>query len=111
MASRLLIFVICSFSLLAQASARPTSQHVPLTEFTRLTLDIVPDYGTQLVFPFVLDDALEPALEINNTNKVGFSAAHQEGQNTILVTANTPTAGGPARTSCAVVSRFAGRSP
>ena len=39
---------------------------------------------------------MEPALEINNTNSVGFTASHQTGQNTILVTANTPKAGGPA---------------
>lgn len=96
MASRYLIFVICSVLLLTQASAKPTSKHVPFTEFTRLTLELVPDYGTQLVFPFVLDGAMEPALEINNTNKVGFTAEHQDGQNTILVTVNTPKAGGPA---------------
>ena len=96
MASRLLIFAICSFLLLGQVSAKPTSKRVPLEEFTRLTLDIVPDYGTQLVFPFVLDGALEPKLAINNTNKVGFSADHKEGQNTILVTAKSPKAGGQA---------------
>jgi len=92
MASRLLIFVICNI-LLAPVCAKPTSKRVPLEEFTRLTLDIVPDYGTQLVFPFVLD-GLEPALEINNTNKTGFTAEHREGQNTILVTAKSPKAGG-----------------
>jgi len=68
---------------------------MPLEAFTRLTLDIVPDYGTQLVFPFVLD-GMEPVLEINNTNKTGFTAEHKEGQNTILVTAKSPKAGGQA---------------
>jgi hypothetical protein len=95
MASRYWLFVICSVLWHAPVAATPASQHVPFTEFTRLTLDIVPDYGTQLVFPFVLD-GMEPALEINNTNSVGFTASHQTGQNTILVTANTPKAGGPA---------------
>jgi len=93
MASRYLIFVICNVLWLAPVYAKPTSKRVPLEEFTRLTLDIVPDYGTQLVFPFVLD-GMEPVLEINNTNKTGFTAEHKEGQNTILVTANTPKAGG-----------------
>ncbi len=93
MASRLLIFVICNVLWLPPVYAKPTSKRVPLEEFTRLTLDIVPDYGTQLVFPFVLD-GMEPVLEINNTNKTGFTAEHKEGQNTILVTANTPKAGG-----------------
>ncbi len=93
MESKLLIFAICSLLGFAQVGATPTNKRVSLEEFTRLTLDIVPDYGTQLVFPFVLD-GLEPVLEINNTNKVGFSAEHKEGQNTILVTANTPKAGG-----------------
>jgi len=79
--------------LLAPGYAKPTSKRVPLEDFTRLTLDIVPDYGTQLVFPFVLD-GMEPVLEINNTNKTGFTAEHKAGQNTILVTANTPKAGG-----------------
>jgi hypothetical protein len=92
---RFWLFVICSLLWQVPAAATPRSQHVPLETFTRLTLDIVPDYGTQLVFPFVLD-GLEPVLEINNTNSVGFTASHQTGQNTILVTANTPKAGGPA---------------
>jgi hypothetical protein len=92
---RFWLFVICSLLWHAPVAATPASQHVPFTEFTRLTLDIVPDYGTQLVFPFVLD-GMEPALEINNTNSVGFTASHQTGQNTILVTANTPKDGGPA---------------
>jgi hypothetical protein len=95
MAYRYWLFVIYSVLWHAPVAATPASQHVPFTEFTRLTLDIVPDYGTQLVFPFVLD-GMEPALEINNTNSVGFTASHQTGQNTILVTANTPKAGGPA---------------
>ncbi len=55
MDSRYWLFVICSLLWQVPVAATPRSQHVPFTEFTRLTLDIVPDYGTQLVFPFVLD--------------------------------------------------------
>ena len=95
MALRLSIFAIFSLFLAAQALAQPKDARVTLTEFTRLSLDVVPDLGTQLVFPFVLDGTLEPALEINNTNQVGFEAAHTPGQNTILVTVKTPQGGGP----------------
>ena len=95
MALRSSIFVIFSVFLAAQSLAQPKDEHVTLREFTRLSLDVVPDYGTQLVFPFVLDGTLEPALEINNTNQVGFAAEHTAGQNTILITAKTPQGGGP----------------
>lgn len=96
-ASKLLIFVIFSTTLLWShvADSKPRSKHVKLVEFTKLTLSIVPDYGTLLVFPFVLDDGMEPVLQLHNTNKVAFTVEHAEGQYTVLVTANVPQQGGP----------------
>ncbi|HHJ19292.1 MAG TPA: hypothetical protein ENJ84_05640 [Gammaproteobacteria bacterium] len=94
MALRSLIFGIFSLCLAGPASAQPQALHVTLQEFTRLTLEVVPDLGTQLVFPFALDGNMTPPLEINNTNKIGFSYSHTSGQNTILITANTLEQGG-----------------
>jgi len=96
MALKSWIFVISSLAVAAApAGAEPRVKHVPLKEFTRLTLDIVPDYGTALVFPFILDDNMEPPLQIHNTNKTAFSARYQQGQYTIFVGANPPAQGGP----------------
>lgn len=65
-------------SLLAntlQAPSLSTSfERVQLKEFTSMTLNIMPHIGTQLIFPFTLDDpVLNPALKIDLTNKAGFS--------------------------------------
>ena len=92
---KLSIFGIFSLLLAAGAQAAPRVKHVKLEEFTRFSLDVVPDYGTLLVFPFVLDDGMEPPLQIHNTNEVAFNAEYAKGQYTILVTAKTPQQGGP----------------
>lgn len=72
----------------------PQFKHVQLQEFTALTLDILPDAGTQLIFPFLLDNPdLSPSLKIRLTNNDGFEVPHTNeeitallvGQNTISI--------------------------
>ena len=72
----------------------PQFKHVQLQEFTALTLDILPDAGTQLIFPFLLDNPdLMPSLKIRLTNDDGFNVPHKSeeikallvGQNTISI--------------------------
>ncbi len=73
----------------------PQFKHVKLEEFTAMTLDIMPHAGTQLIFPFVLDNPdLQPLLKIELTNPDGFEVPHDSGkvkallsgQNTITIT-------------------------
>lgn len=92
---RFWLSAIFSALLALPAAAQPTATHVTLAEFTRLSLEVVPDFGTELVFPFVLDDGQTPALEIHNTNDTGFAVDHTAGHNTIVVTVKTPAEGGP----------------
>jgi hypothetical protein len=72
----------------------PQFKHVQLEEFTALTLDILPDAGTQLIVPFLLDNPdLTPSLKIRLTNDDGFNVPHKSeeikallvGQNTISI--------------------------
>src|SRR5690554_1593595 len=68
-------------------------QHVELKEFTTLTLNIMPHVGTQLIFPFMLDDPLlTPQIKIDLTNESGFLVpAAKKGNDSILVEQNTIT--------------------
>lgn len=71
----------------------PTFKRVTLKEFTSLELNIMPDSGTQLIFPFTLDNAeLTPTLKIRLSNSHGFWLPVKEedllllrGQNTITI--------------------------
>ena len=72
----------------------PRFKHVELKEFTSLELNIVPQLGTQLIFPFKLDNPdLDPTLKIELTNGDGFDVPTSEekikmllaGQNTITI--------------------------
>lgn len=81
-------------STLAAAELRPEFRNVDLKENTMLNLEIMPDAGTQLIFPFALDNPdLTPTLKIRLTNPNGFTvptdAAQVEallkGQNTITI--------------------------
>lgn len=81
----------------ASPSIVPKFQDVELKEFTALQIEITPDAGTQLVFPFKLDNPdMQPPLKIQLTNKDGFSVPSQGsefkellvGQNTITIMGN-----------------------
>jgi hypothetical protein len=65
-----------------------------LQEFTSLSLQIMPDAGTQLIFPFLLDNPeLNPPLKVKLTNSNGFEVPVEKsefddlivGQNTITI--------------------------
>lgn len=71
-------------------------KHVELKEFTTLQLNVIPDVGMQLIFPFLLDDPLlSPQIKIDLTNEGGFTvpaiSQHKmviPDQNTITIIAN-----------------------
>lgn len=85
---------LLSFNLMAAPTLKPTFKKVKLTEFTELQLEILPDAGTQLIFPFVLDNPdLTPELKVRLTNSDGFQVEDEgsemlellKGQNTISI--------------------------
>src|SRR5690606_37676766 len=72
----------------------PTFKEVELKEFTSLQLQILPDAGTQLIFPFLLDNPdLLPSLKVQLTNANGFLVPTEQkdievllkGQNTLSI--------------------------
>jgi len=86
--------LIVSFAATAAPSLKPTFKHVKLKEFTELQLEILPDAGTQLIFPFVLDNPdLTPELKVRLTNSDGFQIEDEgndmlslvKGQNTLSI--------------------------
>lgn len=86
------VFVI-SLNCVAAPVLTPEFKKVPLTEFTSLTLNVLPDAGIQLIFPFMLDNpTLKPAIKIDNTNAEAFTVP-ATGQNAskILIDQNTIT--------------------
>ncbi|MCG8313819.1 MAG: hypothetical protein MI976_11430 [Pseudomonadales bacterium] len=94
---RTLIYIFIAMFItpaLAVKTLTPQFKHVKLQEFTSLTLDVLPDAGTQLIFPFLLDNPdLSPGLKIRLTNDDGFDVPHDAkeiealliGQNTISI--------------------------
>lgn len=86
------------FGVISKADNTPTLnpvfKRVQLKEFTSLKLDLFPDAGTQLIFPFKLDNQeLTPSFKIRLTNANGFDVptdsqqikALLTGQNTITI--------------------------
>ena len=76
------------------ATLTPQFKRVELKENTILSLSILPDAGTQLIFPFELDNPdLRPNLKIRLTNGNGFTVPSSteeikvllKGQNTITI--------------------------
>ena len=68
-------------------------QRVTLKEQTQVSLRIVPNLGTRLIFPFILDDPeLKPPLNYKLTNAQDFAVARTldalAGQNVFLITAH-----------------------
>ena len=92
-----LVFVLILIAAQAKAYNAPSLttkfKNVELKEFTTLTLNIMPHVGTQLIFPFMLDDPLlTPQLKLDLTNNTGFSVpAAMKGNDSILVNQNTIT--------------------
>jgi hypothetical protein len=92
-------WIIATIAALAATTAqavelKPEFRRVQLEENTMLNLSVMPDAGTQLVFPFELDNPdLKPSLKIRLTNPDGFSVPTDpkdietllQGQNTITI--------------------------
>ncbi|ALP54966.1 hypothetical protein Tel_17065 (plasmid) [Candidatus Tenderia electrophaga] len=79
-----------------EADNAPRVKRVALQEFTTLTIDIVPDLGTRLVFPFVLDEQPrqgEAPFTMTLTNGV-FKSDRKEGRNVLVLTAPPSRDGG-----------------
>lgn len=96
---RALVFPLLLVSTLVHAgdsSNAPNIKRVQLKEFTTLTIDIVPDLGTRLVFPFVLDEQPKEGVipyTMTITNKV-FQSDRKDGRNVLVLTAPPTKAGG-----------------
>ena len=89
------IFLILFLAFNAQASVELKSSFVKieLKEFTAMKLNIMPDSGTQLIFPFNLDnEELKPRLKMRLSNEAGFWIPTKpedikvlKGQNTLTI--------------------------
>lgn len=99
----LLLTMFLAANAFAGPKITPQFKHVELKEFTSMQLSILPDAGTQLIFPFELDNPdLTPTLKIRLTNKNGFDVptdgesikALLKGQNTISIL-GVPNANNP----------------
>ncbi|MDH5647370.1 MAG: hypothetical protein OEZ01_15275, partial [Candidatus Heimdallarchaeota archaeon] len=94
--------LLCVLLLLpAVASAvslAPKSRKVDLNEFTKLVVELVPDLGVNIVFPFTLDSSKhKPPFIQRVTNKNIFNVSENKeiaGQNYITITVNKPADGG-----------------
>jgi hypothetical protein len=99
---RILTLLCCLLPFLVHAEAVPKievlkAKEVELTEFTKLTIDIVPDLGTRFVFPFVLDEetnAKTVPFTSNMTSNV-FISDRKDGRNTFVVTVALPEGADP----------------
>lgn len=88
----LILLIGPSYTLANVAAIVPKFQEHTLTEFTTLSLPVMPDAGTQLIFPFILSNpTLKPSLKIELSNSKGFSVTGSENvalvkdQNTITI--------------------------
>lgn len=98
---RFLSLLIMAFSLntLALEPIKPKTKRYPLKEFNQLQLKVVPQQGTRISFPFVLDDQT-PGPQVSNTNPTAFvvngSANNQinTATNELVITANLPNPDG-----------------
>jgi hypothetical protein len=92
------LIIICALvSLNLHAiEIKPKFTQVKLEEFTTLELNIMPETGTQLIFPFELDNQeLAPKLKLRLSNEKGFWVPTKsedlkliKGQNTITIIGN-----------------------
>lgn len=90
----LMLSLLVALPAWATPAINPAYKEVELSEFTSLSLDILPDAGTQLIFPFVLDNPeLTPPLKVQLTNSDGFAVptnpkdmkVQLTGQNTLSI--------------------------
>lgn len=91
--SGLLLVVCCGTSVSAASvdddGSNPRIKTVELKEFTKLTLDIVPDLGTRFTFPFLLDETGRKGLvpfTLNISNKIFKPSEIKEGRNSFVLT-------------------------
>ena len=93
----LLVPLLFSTQAIAEKAANaPLIKHVQLQDFTTLTIDIVPDLGTRLVFPFVLDEQPKEGVvpyTMTLTNNV-FKSDRKDGRNVLVLTAPPTKDGG-----------------
>jgi len=88
------LFVLLWFPLVVNAGADPRTKTITLSEFTKLTLDVVPDLGTRFVFPFVLDEQSDYVpFTLKLTNPV-FVSTREEGRHFFVITLPSPLEGG-----------------
>lgn len=88
----LLIAVMISQQSFAAKLIEPKVRNVQLKETTTMTLPIIPDSGTRLVFPFKLDNPdLNPQLKIKLTNNTGFDVPDSKEELAQLTDQNTMT--------------------
>ena len=65
----------------------PRKKNVVLKEFTQLVIDVAPDLGTRLTFPFILDetgDGMVP-FTLQMTNPAIFVAQREKGRNSFVI--------------------------
>lgn len=89
----IMAFTSASIMPLESKSFQGQVLKINLQEQTQLYLELVPDLGTRLIFPFILDDPqLKPPLNYKLTNTRDFKVARSLdaiiGQNVFLVTTN-----------------------
>ncbi len=83
----IVILLAVSGAVAAAIPIKPKVRSVTLAEFTQITVPIVPDLGTRLVFPFVLDaDSQYVPFTLNATNAAFQVPEPQPGRNAIVVT-------------------------
>ncbi len=89
----LLLLVLFLSGFVNAVEIKPSFENVNLKEFTALSLNVMPDTGTQLIFPFTLDNPeLTPNLKIKLSNSDGFwvptteaEISQLKGQNTLNI--------------------------
>lgn len=88
------VLITLSSLVFSAPTISPKFKNVVLEEYTTLELKILADGGTQLIFPFELDNPeLKPTLKIRLTNSTGFEVPTEKrdmdnlimGQNTITI--------------------------
>lgn len=92
----MLVVVYSVVSIQTAWSFKGEVLQVPLQQQTQVFMKIVPNLGTRLIFPFILDDPqLKPPLNYKLTNTRDFEVARKldsiAGQNVFLITASGKT--------------------
>ena len=91
---RLWCCLLLCFPLMVLADAKPRTKTITLSEFTTLTLDIVPDLGTRFVFPFVLDEESDFVPFTSKITNPVFVSTREKGRHFFVITLPTPEEGG-----------------